>query len=51
MLWGGQVNKYILFIAVTLFMIAFAAVIHKFVEEKFRKRFKTLITAILDKAA
>lgn len=51
MLWGGQINKYILFIAVTLFMIAFAAVIHKFVEEKFRARFKTLITAILDRAA
>lgn len=50
MIWGGQINKYVLLLAVTLAALLFAAVIYKFVEKKPRAKFKALITRLMEKA-
>lgn len=48
MVFGGQVNKYVLLVATTLAALLLAAVIYKFIEKKPRAKFKALITRLTD---
>jgi peptidoglycan/LPS O-acetylase OafA/YrhL len=51
MLWGKQVNKYILLLTVTAFMIFLSYIIYHYVEKKFSSPFKSLITKLLGRIA
>ena len=48
MIWGSQVNKYILLVTVTTFMIFLSYIIYKYIEKKFRAPFKSLVTKLID---
>lgn len=48
MIWGNQVNKYILLFAVTAFMIFLSYLIYRYIEKKFRTPFKSLVTKLVD---
>lgn len=47
-IWGNQINKYIVLFAVTAFMILLSYLIYRFIEKKFRNPFKSLVTKLVD---
>ena len=51
MIWGGQINKYVLLVAVTGTALLLAAVIYQFAERKPRAKFKALVTKLVDTVA
>jgi len=48
-LLGGKVNKYVLFTSATLFSIGLSFIIYKFVEKKYSRQLKILLSNLFDK--
>jgi len=49
LIWGTSVNKYVLLFFATLLSVTLSFLVYQFIEEKFRGKFKLLLTNLFDK--
>ncbi|WP_407429310.1 hypothetical protein, partial [Arcticibacter sp.] len=48
MMWGNQVNKYVLLLAVSAFMIFLSYVVYRYIEKKFQPVLKSLLIKLIE---